>query len=161
VHHFSLLEKLREVHLEPEPYKHEAEWGTSEARFAVHNYEDRSRQEVIPADDLFLGHFKHVARKVRQEVGVSAEEVLGHFEERMLGLGEEEARAEADRCMSCGMCFECDNCVIYCPQTAVKRTPKKEATMGRYVYTDYALCIGCHICADVCPTGYIRMGMGE
>jgi Pyruvate/2-oxoacid:ferredoxin oxidoreductase delta subunit len=63
--------------------------------------------------------------------------------------------------MSCGMCFECDNCVIYCPQIAVKRTPKSESTMGRYVYTDYDLCIGCHICADVCPTGYIKMGMGD
>ena len=49
----------------------------------------------------------------------------------------------------------------YRPQLAVKRTPKAEATMGRYVYTDYDLCIGCHICADVCPTGYIKMGMGD
>jgi len=62
--------------------------------------------------------------------------------------------------MSCGMCFECDNCVIYCPQDAVKRTAKADATMGRYVYTDYDRCIGCHICAEVCPTGYINMGMG-
>jgi Pyruvate/2-oxoacid:ferredoxin oxidoreductase delta subunit len=91
----------------------------------------------------------------------SASEVLGHFQERMKGLDEQQTVAEAKRCMSCGMCFECDNCVIYCPQTAVKRTPKAEATMGRYVYTDYDLCIGCHICADVCPTGYIKMGMGD
>ena len=46
-------------------------------------------------------------------------------------------------------------------RVAIKRTPKSEATMGRYVYTDYDLCIGCHICADVCPTGYIKMGMGD
>jgi len=38
---------------------------------------------------------------------------------------------------------------------------KAQATMGRYVYTDYDRCIGCHICADVCPTGYIKMGLGE
>ena len=81
--------------------------------------------------------------------------------ERMKGLSEEEAVAEADRCMSCGMCFECDNCVIFCPQDAVYRVPKKDATMGRYVATDYAKCVGCHICADVCPTGYIDMAMGE
>ena len=31
---------------------------------------------------------------------------------------------------------------------------------GRYVVTDYAKCIGCHICMDVCPTGYIQMGLG-
>ena len=63
--------------------------------------------------------------------------------------------------MSCGQCFECDNCVVYCPQIAVLRVPKKEATTGRYVYTDYDRCIGCHICKDVCPTGYIQMGLGE
>ena len=76
-------------------------------------------------------------------------------------ITDQQAVDESKRCMSCGMCFECDNCVIYCPQTAVKRTPKSEATMGRYVYTDYDLCIGCHICADVCPTGYIKMGLGD
>jgi Pyruvate/2-oxoacid:ferredoxin oxidoreductase delta subunit len=68
---------------------------------------------------------------------------------------------EAKRCMSCGMCFECDNCVIFCPQTAVYRVDKRSRTTGRYVATDYAKCIGCHICADVCPTGYIKMGLGE
>ena len=26
---------------------------------------------------------------------------------------------------------------------------------------DLNKCIGCHICADVCPTGYIQMGLGE
>ena len=107
------------------------------------------------------GHFAYAERIKRTEIGPSAEEVLGHFAERMVGLDDKQAVEEAKRCMSCGMCFECDNCVIYCPQTAVKRTPKSEATMGRYVYTDYDLCIGCHICADVCPTGYIKMGLGE
>ena len=29
------------------------------------------------------------------------------------------------------------------------------------VATDYDKCIDCHICADVCPTGYIQMGLGE
>ena len=63
--------------------------------------------------------------------------------------------------MSCGMCFECDSCVVYCPQDAIYRVKKDEAGVGRYVATDYAKCIGCHICRDVCPTGYIQMGLGE
>ncbi len=161
VHHFNLLNKLREVHLEPEEAPHANTWGTSDAKFAVHNYEDRSANEVIPADELFLGHFKYTPRNKRQELEVGAEEVLGHFQERLVALSQEAVRAEAGRCMSCGMCFECDNCVIYCPQQAVKKTPRKEATTGRYVYTDYTRCIGCHVCADVCPTGYISMGLGE
>jgi NADPH-dependent glutamate synthase beta subunit-like oxidoreductase len=176
VHHFSLLDKLREANLEPKPFEPVADRdlreidrgvrGTSLAGkgvggFAVHNYEDRGAAEVCQSSELFLGHFPRQERIRRTEIGPSAEEVLGHFAERMVGLLDKQAVDEAKRCMSCGMCFECDNCVIYCPQTAVKRTPKSEATMGRYVYTDYALCIGCHICADVCPTGYIKMGMGD
>ena len=160
VHHFDLLDKLRERSLEPEEYPHTQEWGTAQSRYAVHNYEDRAEQEIISHEELFLGHFPYVARNKRLETGVNADEVLGSFEERFQGLAEEQAQAEAERCMSCGMCFECDNCVIYCPQDAVLRTPKSEATMGRYVYTDYDRCIGCHICAEVCPTGYIKMGLG-
>ena len=160
VHHFNLLDKLRETALEPEEYGHDQDWGTDAAAYAVHNYEDRAQQEIIPHEMLFLGHFPYTPRHQRAETGVGADEVLGHFEERFEGLNEEMVQAEAERCMSCGMCFECDNCVIYCPQDAVKRTPKATATMGRYVYTDYDRCIGCHICAEVCPTGYINMGMG-
>jgi len=161
VHHFDLLDKLREWHLQPQDYAHEVEWGTDHADYAMHNYEDRSHQEIISADKLFLGHFEYTPCHQRQETGVDADEVLDHYEERFKGLAEEDVRAEAERCMSCGMCFECDNCIIYCPQDAVLRTPAAQATTGRYVYTDYDRCIGCHICAEVCPTGYINMGLGE
>ena len=164
VHHFNLLEKMTEAHLAPEQFKVDERGdlrGTSDGNYAIHNYEDRSGAEVIPHDELFLGHFKYEPRNLRKEEVPSAEEVLGHFKERVIGYSEEEAVAEAKRCMSCGMCFECDNCVIFCPQDAVYRVKKDEKTTGRYVATDYAKCIGCHICADVCPTGYIKMGLGE
>ncbi|SDX68352.1 NADPH-dependent glutamate synthase beta chain [Allochromatium warmingii] len=164
VHHFNLLDKLTETQLAPEAFevaKLGDLRGTSEGNWAIHNYEDRSSAEVIPSDELFLGHFNYVARNLRKEEVPSAEDVLGHFHERVIGLTEQEAIDEAKRCMSCGLCFECDNCVIFCPQDAVYRVDKSERTTGRYVATDYAKCIGCHICADVCPTGYIKMGLGE
>lgn len=161
VHHFDLLSKLNESGLTPSDYDHTSTWGTSDADFAVHNYEDRSSQEIISSDRLFLAHFEYAERNKREIIGPGAEEVLGHFEERHQGLNQERAVNEADRCMSCGMCFECDNCVIYCPQDAVFRVNKTKSTTGRYVDTDYTRCIGCHICSEVCPTGYIDMGMGE
>ncbi|WP_293644247.1 NAD(P)-binding protein [Thiolapillus sp.] len=163
VHHFDLLEKMHEAGLDPEHFDPNAgdQRGTSSSNYAVHNYEDRSFAEIISSDELFLGHFEVTPRHKRSEDVPSADEVLGHFKERMQGLDEETAQKEADRCMSCGLCFECDNCVIYCPQDAVYRVPKAEATTGRYVATDYSRCIGCHICHDVCPTGYIQMGLGE
>jgi NADPH-dependent glutamate synthase beta subunit-like oxidoreductase len=164
VHHFDLMSKLEETGLQPAEFKVDERGdmrGTSSGNWAVHNYDDRSFQEIIPHDELFLGHFGYHARNLRREEVPMAEEVLGHFQERLIALGEADARDEAKRCMSCGMCFECDNCVIFCPQTAVFRVAKKESTTGRYVATDYNKCIGCHICADVCPTGYIQMGLGE
>ncbi|MEA3277938.1 MAG: NAD(P)-binding protein [Pseudomonadota bacterium] len=164
VHHFNLLSKMEEAHLAPERFDVGAAGdlrGTGDGNWAIHNYEDRSGAEVIPHDELFLGHFGFHARNKRAEEVPSAEEVLGHFMERLIGLNEEQAIDEAKRCMSCGMCFECDNCVIFCPQDAVYRVKKGENTTGRYVATDYDKCIGCHICSDVCPTGYIKMGLGE
>ncbi|MGF1613811.1 MAG: NAD(P)-binding protein [Gammaproteobacteria bacterium] len=160
-HHFRLLDKLEETGLAPEVYHHQPTHGTFNARFAVHNFEDRSEHEVIPSTELFLAHFEETPRHKRPSIALTAEQVLGNFRERIIGLDEPAAVSEANRCMNCGMCIECDNCLIYCPQSAVKRTPRAEATMGRYVYTDHTRCIGCHICADVCPTGYIDMAMGE
>jgi NADPH-dependent glutamate synthase beta subunit-like oxidoreductase len=161
VNHFNLLEELHQRHLEPDTPTNEPTSGTAENNFAVHNYEDRSDKQIIPHDQLYLGHFGYEERNLRPEIKVSASEVLGNFDERLDIITEEEAQAEGERCMSCGMCFECDNCVIYCPQDAVFRVSKDKVAVGRYVDTDYAKCIGCHICMDVCPTGYIQMGLGE
>ncbi|TVO75499.1 NAD(P)-binding protein [Sedimenticola selenatireducens] len=163
VHHFDLLDKLHEAGKDPERFDSKAgdQRGTDGAKYAVHNFENRAEQEVIPSSDLFLGHFSFTPRNKRSEEVPSAEVVLGHFQERLHPYSEEQMVAEAKRCMSCGMCFECDNCVVFCPQDAVFRVKKTEATTGRYVDTDYNKCIGCHVCSDVCPTGYIQMGLGE
>jgi glutamate synthase (NADPH/NADH) small chain len=164
VHHFDLLAKLREAELSPEEFSAQEKGdlrGTDSNTWAVHNYEDRSGQEIITTERMFLAHFQFDPRNKRELVVPSAEEVLGHFAERQIGYSEEAAVSEANRCMSCGMCFECDNCVIFCPQDAVFRVKKDQKTTGRYVDTDYAKCIGCHICSDVCPTGYIDMALGD
>ncbi|PCH68049.1 MAG: glutamate synthase [Rhodobacteraceae bacterium] len=161
VHHFNLMAELQQREHMPDAYDHMQARGTDDASYAVHNYEDRSDKQIIPNEELFLGHFDFVKREVRDEVHIERDEVLGNFEERIIGLAEEQAQKEGERCMSCGMCLECDNCVIFCPQDAVHRVKKSDRTVGRYVYTDYSACIGCHICADVCPSGYIKMGLGE
>ena len=159
-HQFDLMRKMMEKGLEVKEV-HEPLRGTDHSNVAVHNFDDRSDRYVIPHEKLFLGHFSIVARNKRNVITLSKESALGNFQDRLGVLPQDQAVAEAKRCMSCGMCFECDNCVVYCPQTAVFRVPKAKATLGRYVDTDYNKCIGCHICADVCPTGYIQMGLGE
>ena len=135
--------------------------GTDTSKDVIHNFDDRSQRYIIPAEALFLGHFEQKARVEREMLIIDSTKVLGSIDERLVALTEAQAQEEAKRCMSCGMCFECDSCILYCPQSAVKKVPKAEASVGRYVTTDYDKCVGCHICMDVCPTGYIQMGLGD
>ena len=160
VHRFDLMRKMVEKGL-PLTTIAEPLHGTDKSTGAVHNFDDRSDRYVISHKELYLGHFLYTPRQQRKVVTLSKEEALNNFEERLVPLLEAQAQAEAKRCMSCGQCFECDNCVVYCPQTAVFKVKKSQATTGRYVDTDYSKCVGCHICKDVCPTGYIQMGLGE
>jgi NADPH-dependent glutamate synthase beta subunit-like oxidoreductase len=160
-HHFDLLNELEQKSLSPEEYHHGQTWGTHSAKWSVHNFENRSETEVIKTNALFTGHFAYEPVNARSEVNINVSNVLGSMIERFTGLTEATAMKEAKRCMSCGFCFECDNCVIYCPQDAVYRIDKSERAMGRYVDTDYMKCVGCHICKEVCPTGYIEMGLGQ
>jgi glutamate synthase (NADPH/NADH) small chain len=76
-----------------------------DAKFAVHNYEDRSFASIISHDELFLGHFDHEERKQRDHKLVDSDNVLGNFEERLIAYNEEEVQKEAGRCMSCGLVF--------------------------------------------------------
>jgi NADPH-dependent glutamate synthase beta subunit-like oxidoreductase/Pyruvate/2-oxoacid:ferredoxin oxidoreductase delta subunit len=160
VHTFDLQRKMIEKGLSFSEV-HEPIHGTDKSNVAIHNFDNRSDRYVISHKELFLGHFPYTPRHRRAITNLTAEEALGNFDERLQALVEAQAQAEAKRCMSCGQCFECDNCVVYCPQTAVFKVPKAKSTTGRYVDTDYSKCIGCHICHDVCPTGYIQMGLGE
>lgn len=80
-----------------------------------------------------------------------AERVSG-FDEVVGGLSEKQARREAQRCLSCGNCFECDTCYAACPEEAIiKLGPGR-----RYRY-DYARCTGCAVCFEQCPCHAIEM----
>lgn len=44
---------------------------------------------------------------------------LTTFDEIEAGLDTDTALFEARRCLSCGTCFECDNCYGMCPDNAI------------------------------------------
>jgi len=120
-------------------------------------FEDRSDAEVIEDEGLFLGHFQYLPRDRRERLRVGPDEVLGNYEERLRTLTAEQARAEAARCMCCGTCLECGNCEVFCPRSAVHEVPEGERSLGHFVDTDQGDCVGCFMCKDVCPAGYIEM----
>ena len=59
-------------------------------------------------------------RMPRAHMPVMSPEIrVGNFEEVQLGLTEEQVRAEASRCLSCGVCSECYQCVEACLAKAI------------------------------------------
>ena len=64
----------------------------------------------------------------------------------------ERALQEAERCLSCGTCNLCLQCVSFCPDASI-RLDEDEAD----VTVDLDHCKGCGICAYECPRGVITM----
>ena len=87
-------------------------------------------------------------------VSIPGGEPLLHprIDEIVAGLSEREARYEATRCLSCGNCFECDNCLAACPEQAIIKLGK-----NKFYRVDLDLCTGCAACFEQCPCHAIDM----
>ncbi len=105
-------------------------------------------EPVVPL--AAIATYYHPAQPRAPEHRRGVAERLASEAEVQLGLEAEQALAETTRCYSCGTCIHCDNCVIYCPDLAVK-----PANGGYVVLADY--CKGCGICVHECPTGSMKM----
>ncbi len=58
---------------------------------------------------------------------------------------------ETNRCLSCGTCRDCSMCLEACPEGAIRREDRED---GGFEYiSDDQYCIGCGICAGMCPCG--------
>lgn len=66
-----------------------------------------------------------------------------------------DAKDETLRCISCGTCRDCSMCLEACPEGAISRIEKDDGTF-EYV-SDGDVCIGCSICAGICPCGVWAM----
>jgi formate dehydrogenase (NADP+) beta subunit len=91
------------------------------------------------------------AQRSQQRALPLAERISG-FTEVVAGWSAQEATYEAQRCWSCGNCFECDQCYAACPEQAIE----KLGPGLRYRYR-YDRCTGCAVCFDVCPCHAIEM----
>jgi NADPH-dependent glutamate synthase beta subunit-like oxidoreductase len=123
---------------------------------AVHAVPKDIDPSVVRFEDLNLAYFEEIERTQQPQRAVG-ERVRG-FEEVNLGFSEKEARAEAERCFSCGTCNLCDTCFTFCPDVAIARLyvlrPTSEVRslpdVGRYE-VNYDYCKGCGVCAEECP----------
>ncbi|MDJ0710652.1 MAG: FAD-dependent oxidoreductase [Woeseiaceae bacterium] len=106
---------------------------------------DAWRDEVIRADAMKLHLFER--QPVSEGAALDPVERRSTFDEVHLGL---EDTSEATRCLSCGVCNECDMCITYCPEGVLKR-------VGHRLEFDYAYCKGCGMCVAECPRNVIFM----
>jgi NADPH-dependent glutamate synthase beta subunit-like oxidoreductase len=107
--------------------------------------------EVMPYEKLNTAYFTHAPRTEAPLVPAAARRT-SQVTEVTLAYSREQAVAEADRCMSCGVCNGCDNCYIVCPDVSVMRDTRQN---GRYsIRTHY--CKGCLVCVQECPTGCLE-----
>lgn len=61
------------------------------------------------------------------------------------------ATEDYNRCVSCGTCRDCHMCLKSCPENAISRVSLPD---GGFEYvSDAKKCIGCGICAGICPCG--------
>lgn len=88
---------------------------------------DRFTDTLKPLPEEFLPSTDHVEKKERAEAAVlPAGERTADFREIEAGFSEEEAVAEAERCMNCALCSECMECVAACDKNAVVHAMAEE-----------------------------------
>ncbi len=68
-------------------------------------------------------------------------------------ISEEQFLAEAERCFSCGFCFGCEQCSMFC--TSGCFTKLEEVMPGMYFTLMLDECKECGKCIEVCPCGYL------
>ena len=107
--------------------------------------------EVMPYEKLNTAYFRPSPR-TEAPLAPATERRTSQVTEVTLAYSREQALAEADRCMSCGVCNGCDNCYIVCPDVSVMRDTREN---GHYsIRTHY--CKGCLVCVQECPTGCLE-----
>jgi len=130
-------------------------------RAALHIHRTLTGEDLFPPEPapvagpevMALHQFQHAAR----ERGVTVPPAVrrSSFTEVRLGLvdepGHPAAVLEAQRCLSCGVCNECDRCLSYCPEGIMLHRGRGEYTFN------YDYCKGCGICASQCPRGVVYM----
>jgi NADPH-dependent glutamate synthase beta subunit-like oxidoreductase len=114
------------------------------------SYAPAAKKPIASFDKLHVWFFTDAARRAQAELEPARR--VTNFDEVVGGLSAAEAAFEAQRCLSCGNCFECDGCLGACPEDAVIKLGKG----ARYRF-DYERCTGCAICFQQCPSHAIEM----
>ena len=104
----------------------------------------RRNPHVVAFSEINSDYFHYQARI--DQPRLLREERIAGFSEIELKISASLAIREAERCFNCGLCNQCDNCRLFCPEIAVARDAGDQ---GRHI--DYDYCKGCGLCTVECP----------
>ncbi len=107
---------------------------------------DRSKRQnhVVEFEELNTIYFQYEERKERPRI--TLEERRTGFDEVKMRISGSMAMKEAERCFHCGLCDQCDNCYLFCPDCSVLRDLRQGSRD-----IDYDYCKGCGVCVVECP----------
>lgn len=111
------------------------------------------RGATIGTDRMKLDWYEEKQRHDRRVIPPD-ERLKRPYDEVDLGMTPEDAIAETARCMSCGRCFGCENCWMYCQNNVFAKDPDP---LHSYFFQikKMELCDGCKKCWEECPCGFI------
>jgi len=74
------------------------------------------------------------------------------------GIDEEQLLTEVSRCFSCGSCFGCEQCWMFCTVLSYDRLA--DPAPGAYFSLSLDQCLECGKCVEVCPCGFLEVTGG-
>jgi len=101
-------------------------------------------RHIVAYGEINTDYFRYAPRMTQPRL--VREERARSFAEIDLRVSGNIAMREAERCFNCGLCNQCDNCHLFCPDLAVIRD---KGGQGRHINYDY--CKGCGLCVVECP----------
>ncbi|MBW2385075.1 MAG: FAD-dependent oxidoreductase [Deltaproteobacteria bacterium] len=112
-----------------------------------------------PPDPIAVGpakldHYAERPRAAPQALPASAR-LQQPDAEIHLGLSEEQFLEEASRCLSCGQCFGCEQCWMYCSHNCFTRL--EDVKPGMYYAVALEACQACGKCIDICPCDFLQI----
>ena len=120
-----------------------------DARFRGKTLEKHQQPPLVKSDKMKLSWYKEAVRNERADLPPAERGMNTEIEQ---GFTDQQAQDEAKRCMSCGMCMDCESCWMYCTNSCFVKLPK-----GEHYKIKLEVCNGCKKCAEECPCGYLEM----
>jgi NADPH-dependent glutamate synthase beta subunit-like oxidoreductase len=109
-------------------------------------------RSIIRTDRMRLDHYEKKDRNEPTALAVD-QRLQAVDAEVNLGFTSQQVVEESRRCMSCGYCFDCEKCWLFCQDQAVSK-PLQKGVLYTFKLEN---CTGCKKCAEECPCGYIDM----